>query len=69
MKKFLVYLNDGSCQTVKAESYIFGTDLVILSKTSDDGSGYDVATYNRGDVKGIVDSVFSVTPQTVTLGP
>lgn len=60
MKKFLVYLNDGSCQVIKAESYTFGSELVILSKTGDDGIKYDVATYSRGDVKGVVDNVFAV---------
>lgn len=69
MKKFYVYLNDGSHQVIKAESYTFGSELVILSKTSDDGSGYDVATYSRGDVKGVVDSTFLVTPVKVTLNP
>lgn len=69
MKKFLVYLSNGSHQVIKAESYTFGTELVILSKTGDDGSGYDVAAYNRGDVIGIVDSTFSVTPDKVVLNP
>ena len=62
MKTFLVYLNGGSHQVIQADSYTFGTDLVILSVTDDDGNGYEAATYNRGDVMGVVDQDYSETP-------